>query len=303
MRRRVADQSVVSVVALEVSDGRESEFLSLTGQLQALVRNKGYGTNQLLQDGSHPLRYYDVRIWRNADAAAQAEGDHDLASLRSDLAKHLHATPLVDLAWAVEVGLAAAGPWQERRELPDRRARVMAFSGPEKRVAHRRVGRRPFVQPFGVAFDNGKGRLFDVAQNPAFGARSDRSQADLVRAARVAREWAMAAFSDFRVGAALETADGQIITGCNIENSTYGLTMCAERVAVFKALSEGHRSFTRIAVVADTSQTTSPCGSCRQMLWEFAGDIEVVLADLTAIKMTHQLKDLLPHPFDARFIE
>ena len=119
----------------------------------------------------------------------------------------------------------------------------------------------------------------------------------------MAREQAMAAFSDFKVGAALETADGQIITGCNIENSTYGLTMCAERVAIFKALSEGHRSFTRIAVVADTSQTTSPCGACRQMLWEFAGDIEVILADLHAIKTTHQLKDLLPHPFDARFIE
>jgi cytidine deaminase len=79
--------------------------------------------------------------------------------------------------------------------------------------------------------------------------------------------------------------------------------MCAERVAIFKALSEGHRSFTRIAIVADTSQTTSPCGACRQMLWEFAGNIEVILADLTAIKTTHHLKDLLPHPFDARFIE
>ncbi len=113
----------------------------------------------------------------------------------------------------------------------------------------------------------------------------------------------MAAFSDFKVGAALETTDGRIITGCNIENSTYGLTMCAERVAIFKALSEGHRSFTRIAIVADTSQPTSPCGACRQMLWEFAGDIEVILADLKGIKTTHQLKDLLPHPFDARFIE
>jgi cytidine deaminase len=299
----VADQSVVSVVALEVSDGRESEFLALTGQLQALVRNKGYGTNQLLQDGSHPLRYYDVRIWRNADAAAQAEADDDLASLRSDLAKHLHSTPLVDVAWAVEVGLAAAGPWQERRELPDRRARVMPFSGPERRVANRRVGRRRFVQPFGIAFDDGKGKSLDGPQNLAFGARADRSQADLVRAATVARDWAVAPFSDFKVGAALQTADGQIITGCNIENSTYGLTMCAERVAVFKALSEGHRSFVRIAVVADTSQTTSPCGACRQMLWEFAGNIEIILANLTAITTTHQLKDLLPHPFDARFIE
>ena len=90
----------------------------------------------------------------------------------------------------------------------------------------------------------------------------------------------MAGFSDFKVGAALETTDGRIITGCNIENSTYGLTMCAERVAIFKAVSEGHRSFGRIAVVADTTQPTTPCGACRQILWEFAGNIEVILADL-----------------------
>ena len=124
-----------------------------------------------------------------------------------------------------------------------------------------------------------------------------------MHAARIARERAMAAFSEFKVGAALETADGRVITGCNIENSTYGLTMCAERVAIFKALSEGHRAFKRIAIVADTSQPTSPCGACRQMLWEFAGNIEVILADLSDIKTTHNLKDLLPHPFDARFIE
>jgi cytidine deaminase len=291
----VADQSVVSVVALEVSDGKESEFLALTGRMQALVRNKGYGTNQLLQDGSHPRRYYDIRIWRNADAASRAETDNEINLLRRDMAKHLQSTPLVDVAWAVEVGLAAAGPWQERRQLNDRRSnrdrRVSnrPFSGPEKRVADRRVGPRRVVEPLSITFgDNAQGRSL---------------QSKAVDAARVARERAMAAFSDFKVGAALETTDGRIITGCNIENSTYGLTMCAERVAIFKALSEGHRSFTRIAIVADTSQTTSPCGACRQIMWEFAGDIEVILADLKDIKTTHQLKDLLPHPFDARFIE
>jgi cytidine deaminase len=305
----VADQSVVSVVALEVSDGKEREFLALTGQLQALVRNKGYGTNQLLQDGSHPRRYYDIRIWRNADAASKAEIDHDIRDLRRDMAKHLESTPLVDVAWAVEVGLTAAGPWQERRHVTDRRANVdrrtqnVAFTGPEKRVAERRAGPRRVIEPLPITFgepaplkSDGQGKPFDAAQ--------DRSlQPNLVHAARIARERAMAAFSDFKVGAALETADGRIITGCNIENSTYGLTMCAERVAIFKALSEGYRSFKRIAIVADTSQTTSPCGACRQILWEFAGDIEVILADLTNIKTTHQLKDLLPHPFDARFIE
>ena len=117
----MADQSVVSVVALEISEGQETEFLTLSGQMQALVRRKGYGTNQLLRDGEHPRRYYDIRVWRNADAAAKAEGDRELKDLRRDIAGHLHARPIVDIAWAVEVGLTAAGPWQERRAMEDRR--------------------------------------------------------------------------------------------------------------------------------------------------------------------------------------
>lgn len=297
----MADQSLVAVVALEVSDGKESEFLALTGQMQALVRNKGYGTNQLLQDGSHPRRYYDIRIWRSADAAAKADSDADINELRRDLAKHLQATPLVDVAWAVEVGLAAAGPWQERRRVSDRRTagdrRVQsaAYSGPEKRAGgDRRAGPRRMAEPLSVTFGDAQRKSLDGPRN---------APASIVEAARIARERALAAFSDFKVGAALETTDGRIITGCNIENATYGLTMCAERVAIFKAVSEGHRSFTRIAVVADTPQPTSPCGACRQMLWEVAGNIEVILADLNGIKITHQLKNLLPHPFDARFIE
>jgi cytidine deaminase len=125
---------------------------------------------------------------------------------------------------------------------------------------------------------------------------------DLVAAARKARELAVAPYSRFKVGAALETADGTIVTGCNIENSTYGLTLCAERVAVFKAVSEGHRAFTRVAVVADTQDPTPPCGPCRQILWEFCGDIEVVLANLTEEKGTYRLRELLPLPFDARLL-
>lgn len=124
----------------------------------------------------------------------------------------------------------------------------------------------------------------------------------LVNAARAARENAMAQFSGFKVGAALETHDGQIITGCNVENATYGLTVCAERVAMFKALSEGHRAFVRVAVVADTNDPTPPCGACRQILWEFGGDLEVVLANLTELKGTYRLQDLLPLPFDARLL-
>jgi cytidine deaminase len=134
------------------------------------------------------------------------------------------------------------------------------------------------------------------------GAAGDASVANLVAAARTARQHAVADFSGFKVGAALETDTGEIITGCNIENATYGLTVCAERVAIFKALSEGQRSFTRIAVVADTASPTPPCGACRQIIWEFCGDAEVVMANLTTVTATLQMKDLLPLPFDRRLL-
>jgi cytidine deaminase len=124
----------------------------------------------------------------------------------------------------------------------------------------------------------------------------------LIDAARRAREHAVAPFSRFKVGAALEAVDGTIITGCNVENATYGLTVCAERVAMFKALSEGHRAFSRIAIVADTEVPTPPCGACRQILWEFGGDLEIHLANLVKESGTYRLKDLLPLPFDARLL-
>ena len=124
----------------------------------------------------------------------------------------------------------------------------------------------------------------------------------LVAAARAAREHAVADFSGFKVGAALETGDGRIITGCNIENASYGLTICAERVAIFKAISEGHRQFTRIVVVADTDSPTPPCGACRQIIWEFCGDVEVIMANTTKVTANLQMKDLLPLPFDKRLL-
>lgn len=122
----------------------------------------------------------------------------------------------------------------------------------------------------------------------------------LVAAARAAFTRALADYSQFRVGAALETDDGTIVTGCNIENASYGLTMCAERVAMFKALSEGHRSFRCLVIVADAAAPTPPCGACRQILWEFAGDIEVTLANLHAVTAVNQMADLLPNAFDRR---
>ena len=128
------------------------------------------------------------------------------------------------------------------------------------------------------------------------------SDDELVAAARDARTRAVAPYSKFKVGAALRLPDGRIVTGCNVENASYGLTVCAERVALLKALSDGHREFTAIAVVADTESPTPPCGPCRQLLWEYCGDIPVVLANLTAIKARHELRALLPFPFDGRLL-
>lgn len=124
----------------------------------------------------------------------------------------------------------------------------------------------------------------------------------LLESARAVRLRAHAPYSGFKVGAALETVDGAVITGCNVENVTYGLTICAERVAVVKAISEGQTRFARIVIVADTEAPTPPCGACRQILWEFAGDIEIVLANLTEVKATYRLAELLPLPFDGRLL-
>lgn len=124
----------------------------------------------------------------------------------------------------------------------------------------------------------------------------------LLTLARRARQNAHAPFSHFQVGAALESADGEVITGCNVENATYGLTICAERVAMFKAISEGQRQFTRIAIVADTEDPTPPCGACRQILWELGGDLEIILGNLETEKGIFRLAQLLPHPFDARLL-
>jgi cytidine deaminase len=121
----------------------------------------------------------------------------------------------------------------------------------------------------------------------------------LVEAATQARERAFAPYSGFRVGAALETTDGRIVGGCNVENASYGLTLCAERVALVKAISEGITGFRRIAVVTDVDDLTPPCGACRQLLWEFAPDAEVVLANTRGKTAVYRVAELLPHGFDA----
>lgn len=126
----------------------------------------------------------------------------------------------------------------------------------------------------------------------------------LLEAALSARDHAHAPFSRFRVGAALEDRSGRVHTGCNVENATYGLSICAERVAVFKAISEGVGvgEFTRIAIAADTEILTPPCGACRQILWEFCGDIEITLVNPAGLSETLRLADLLPRAFDQSFL-
>lgn len=125
---------------------------------------------------------------------------------------------------------------------------------------------------------------------------------ELIEKATEVRERAYAPFSNFRVGAAVRTGGGRIYTGCNVESASYGLTVCAERVAIWKAVSEGEKEFTHIAVVADTKELTPPCGVCRQIIWEFCGDIPITLANPAGKTETLQMKDLLPRAFDTKFL-
>ena len=130
------------------------------------------------------------------------------------------------------------------------------------------------------------------------------SNDELIAQAKDARRWAHAPYSNFSVGAALLSSDGRVFTGCNVENSTYGLSMCAERVAIFKAISEGAHEISSVALVTDHEHIAPPCGCCRQMIWEFASDkTEVILANLAGDVRTYRIRDLLPEAFDARYLE
>jgi cytidine deaminase len=275
-----SDPRRLSVSLIDVADGREAEFLTLVTHLEAILISREYGRAEIIRDEGSPRRYYAVRYWIDAGAAERANRDPDVRSLTARLYRVARVTHVVD----------GIGKRDAMRGLIDeRRARI---------EADRRAGFDRRTNDVGAAENNRR-----TARR--LGPRRLRSRAgevELVDAARRAREHADAAFSRFKVGAALETGDGTVITGCNIENATYGLTICAERVAMFKALSEGHRIFTRIAIVADTEAPTPPCGACRQILWEFGGNLEIELANLKERKGRHQLKDLLPLPFDARLL-
>jgi cytidine deaminase len=202
------------------------------------------------------------------------------------------------------------GEWSgDRRETPDRRG-----GADRRRKVHRRkadVSRadpnrretreRRMAQRRGGSDRRSELGWEAVPLEPAMLVDFEPEQS-LLAAAIDARRYAQAAYSGFHVGAALEAADGRVITGCNIENATYGLTLCAERVALVKALSEGVNVFTRIAVVAETPDPTPPCGPCRQLLWEYCGDIDVILGNLAGTTGRHRLSALLPHPFDRRLL-
>jgi cytidine deaminase len=131
----------------------------------------------------------------------------------------------------------------------------------------------------------------------------NHSNEELVTAAKEARQNSYAPYSEFRVGAAIETDDGEIYTGCNVESASYGLTVCAERVAIWKAISEGKHKIKNIAVVCDTKELTPPCGVCRQIIWEFGGNVPVTLANLNGGREMIEMKDLLPRAFDTKFLK
>ena len=277
-----SDETRLSVSLVDVNKEAEAQFLVLAREFAAIVLRKGYGHAETIRDEARPRRYYSVRQWVSAEAAAQCHADKEVQALTARIYQLARVTHVVN---GVRRGDSI------RLLLDDRRARIEADrrSGFERRTGD--VGRAEGDRRGGRDRRLGPRRL-----------RDSGGEVDLVSAARRAREHADAAFSHFKVGAALETADGTVVTGCNIENATYGLTICAERVAMFKALSEGHRAFTRIAIVADTDAPTPPCGACRQILWEFGGNLEIILASLHELKGSHRLKDLLPLPFDARLL-
>jgi cytidine deaminase len=272
----------LSVALVDVHEGHEADFLAIAREFSAALARKEYGRADIVRDEASPMRFYAVRHWASAAAAELCHADVEVQALTARLYKIARVTHVVN-------GVRRYNPL--RLLTDDRRAPA---------EADRRTG----FDRRGPHADRAEGER-RAARDRRLGPRRLREkpgEVDLVGAARRARENADAAFSHFKVGAALETADGTVITGCNIENATFGLTICAERVAMFKALSEGHRAFTRMAIVADTEAPTPPCGACRQILWEFGGDLQLTLANLIAEKGTHQLRDLLPLPFDARLL-
>jgi len=276
-----SDRSRLSVALVDVSPGHEADFKAIAAEFESVLARKHYGRVDMIQDETLSLRFYAVRHWADADAAERCHADPDVQAITARLYQIARVTHVVNGARRLD---ASSANLRTTRVEGDRRVgfdrRRTPGSGPEgtdrRSGSDRRSGGRRQSDPGAVV--------------------------DLVAAARLAREHASAAFSNFKVGAALETFDGVVVTGCNVENATYGLTICAERVAMFKAISDGHRAFTRIAIVADTNEPTPPCGACRQILWEFGGNLEIQLANLAERTAMYRMQDLLPMPFDSRLL-
>jgi cytidine deaminase len=276
------DRSRLSVALIDVTEDHATDFLALARDFEKLLARKGYGRAEMIRDEAQPLRFYAVRHWTDAASAQACHADAEVQKLTARLFQIARVTHVVNGvrrpdSMRLLLDSQRSSVEADRRTGFDRRSKDAGHPAGDRRTRRdRRLGPR---------------RL-----------RDRPGEIDLVGAARRARENADAAFSQFKVGAALEAADGTVFTGCNIENASYGLTICAERVAIYKALSEGHRAFTRVAIVADTAKPTPPCGACRQILWEFGGNLEIQLANLEEGREKHRLKDLFPHPFDARLL-
>jgi cytidine deaminase len=272
----------LAVTLLDVAEGREAELRTLAARYERILAAKGFGRAELLRDEAIPQRFYSVRYWTDAVSAERCHADPEVREVTSQIYAISRVSHVVN---------GARRPDPMRLVLDERRMRI---------ESDRRTGFDRRIENRGRA--EGDRRAKNDRRLGPRRLKDKTTETDLVGSARRARERADAAFSKFRVGAALQAADGAIITGCNIENATYGLTMCAERVAMFKAISEGHRAFTRIAIASDSPQPAPPCGACRQILWEFGGNLEVIIANLADQKSVHELKDLLPLPFDARLL-
>lgn len=201
-------------------------------------------------------------------------------------------------AWAGDRRQKIRRTRHERRAARDRRAEAAQRAEPERRSGseRRRENRRA------VTDRRSETGWLSVPLESSPAVNLDPVQ-ELLAVAADARTRAQAPYSGFQVGAALRTPDGRVVAGCNVESATYGLTVCAERVALLKALSDGVTEFTALAVVADTDSPTPPCGSCRQLLWEYCGDIEVLLSNLQGATARYRLAALLPLPFDRTLLE
>ncbi len=125
----------------------------------------------------------------------------------------------------------------------------------------------------------------------------------LVRKAIAAKKHSLSPYSGFRVGAALLSTDGKVSTGCNIENSSFSMTICAERTAIFKAVSEGNRKFSTLAIASDSAGFIPPCGACRQVIFELLPDVEIILANRSGKFIVTTAAALLPMPFTRKFLK